>query len=89
MQPLQILRTFTKDKTIGSNFQHWGKRTMSVFLLQGGLAKPRGRACVHPLPKTPEITQTLKKRRASLGHSDESYRTESDVDVSFEKRPNA
>ncbi|XP_065256238.1 cell division cycle-associated protein 2 [Emys orbicularis] len=73
-----------------SQFSALGKENNECVPVAGGSCKTRRRSmCASTSQETKNITQTRKKRRASLVYNNKNYQKESEVEVSFENHPNA
>ncbi|XP_038240595.1 cell division cycle-associated protein 2 isoform X2 [Dermochelys coriacea] len=71
-------------------FSAVGKENNEHVPVAGGSCKTRRRSMwASTSQETKNITQTRKKRMASLTYNDKNYQKESEVQVSFENHPNA
>ncbi|TFK08236.1 dynein heavy chain 11, axonemal [Platysternon megacephalum] len=87
---------FKESENINQRQENWiqcsalGKENNECVPVAGGSCKTRRRSmCASTSQETKNITQTRKKRRASLVYNDKNYQKESEVEVSFENHPNA
>ncbi|XP_039378139.1 cell division cycle-associated protein 2 isoform X2 [Mauremys reevesii] len=87
---------FKESENIHQRQENWiqfsalGKENNECVPVAGGSCKAhRRRMCTSTSQETKNITQTRKKRRASLVYNDKHYQKESEVEASFENHPNA
>nr|XP_032651231.1 cell division cycle-associated protein 2 [Chelonoidis abingdonii] len=87
---------FKESENIHQRQENWiqfstlGKENNECVPVAGGSCKTHRRSmCTSTSHETKNITQTRKKRRASLVYNDKHYQKESEVEASFESHPNA
>ncbi|XP_030407884.1 cell division cycle-associated protein 2 isoform X2 [Gopherus evgoodei] len=87
---------FKESENIHQRQENWiqfsdlGKENDECVPVAGGSCKTHRRSmCTSTSHEAKNITQTRKKRRASLVYNDKHYQKESEVEASFENHPNA